>query len=128
MGRASTALTPLTHNTTAKRQANLERHVLKWALANEAGVVFVLVYNRAIFPSLTYVDEFLQRLKEVGAALTPRTTDPSRQHQHQHQRLNNTHKHAHEHSHRISCPPTRGTRFRTPRRVLTTTTRASRAC
>jgi hypothetical protein len=42
--------------------------VLKWALANEAGVVFVLVYNRTIFPSLTYVDEFLQRLKEVRLA------------------------------------------------------------
>ena len=46
-------------------QATLEKHVCKWALANEApGVVFVLVYNRAVFNNLTYVDEFLARLKE----------------------------------------------------------------
>ena len=40
--------------------------MLKWTMANAEGVVFVLVYNRAVFNSLTYVDELLARLKEVG--------------------------------------------------------------
>jgi hypothetical protein len=39
--------------------------VLKWALVNEAGLVFVLIYNKAVFSNITYVDELLTKFKEV---------------------------------------------------------------
>lgn len=46
-------------------QATLDKHICKWALSNELpGVVFVLVYNKGVFHNLTYVDDFLLRLKE----------------------------------------------------------------
>ncbi|TFJ86626.1 hypothetical protein NSK_002280 [Nannochloropsis salina CCMP1776] len=46
-------------------QATLDKHVCKWSLSNDQpGVVFVLVYNKNVFQNLTYVDEFLRRLKE----------------------------------------------------------------
>ena len=46
-------------------QATLDKHICKWALSNEVpGVVFVLVYNKTVFHNLTYVDDFLLRLKE----------------------------------------------------------------
>lgn len=46
-------------------QATLDKHICKWALNNESpGLVFVLVYNKSVFHNLTYVDDFLLRLKE----------------------------------------------------------------
>lgn len=39
--------------------------MLKWALVNEAGLVFVLIYNKAVFSNITYVDELLTKFKEV---------------------------------------------------------------
>jgi hypothetical protein len=46
-------------------KAAIEKHVLKWALVNEAGLVFVLIYNKAVFSNITYVDELLTKFKEV---------------------------------------------------------------
>jgi hypothetical protein len=43
--------------------------VLKWTLANEADLLVVLVYSAAVFSSITYVDQLLQRLKEVRACV-----------------------------------------------------------
>jgi hypothetical protein len=47
-------------------QAVLENHVAKWVLANDVDLVFVLIYNRVVFPNITYTDELLSRLRKVS--------------------------------------------------------------
>lgn len=46
-------------------QATIGSHVVKWTVANEVDLVFVLVYNKVIFASISHVDELLARMKEV---------------------------------------------------------------
>lgn len=47
-------------------QAAIEKHVLKWGLANEADLVFVLIYSKTVFSNITYVDELLNKFKEAS--------------------------------------------------------------